>query len=143
MLKFLCKVMHIYAGSYVSVRSLMPGEMLKASRLTTRPGPIIRTVFHVILRHAPIIPIYNAFKFQIIVTSLQWFVMRLNVKGFSRGRQAKTKTVARTPMQNHGRAWQLARCVISVTLHSRPGTMQINVTFTYSFMRLRHQILQH
>jgi hypothetical protein len=67
--------MQIYAGSYVSGRGLMSGEMLAVSRLTTRPGSIMGAVFHAILTDAPIIPIYNAWRFQIIVTSSQNFVM--------------------------------------------------------------------
>jgi hypothetical protein len=76
--KVLCKARKIDAGSCVSVRVFMSGEMLAISRLNISSPPVNRTILHVIFLYAIKIPIYNAFRFLIIVKSSQ-----LNVESFS------------------------------------------------------------
>jgi hypothetical protein len=100
--KFLCKARKIDAGSCVSVRVFMSGEMLAISRLNIKLSTVVRTIFHVILRYVIKSPIYNAFRFLIIAMSSQNFVKGLNVESFSRGRQTKTLAAARKPMKTHG-----------------------------------------
>jgi len=100
--KFLCKARKIDAGSCVSVRVFMSGEMLAISRLHFRLPTVVRTMFHVILRYAIKSPVYNAFRFLIIAMSSQNFVKELNVESFTRRRQTKTLAAARKPMQTHG-----------------------------------------
>jgi hypothetical protein len=72
----------------------MSGEMLMISRLGIRSPPVLRTIYYVILRDAIKIPIYKAFRSLIIAKSSQYFVKRLNVESFSRGRQTKTLAAA-------------------------------------------------